>query len=146
MVQRRIVSALIVLVVGGCGGGSNSTPTGPSGPQSTTVSGTASTNDTGGCSGPGHPLQTGAGDITVTAVQSNAARIKVQVCHPTAANHNTDCTVPPFASLAIGEGVTATLKGGSAQTVTVFPEACGAPGSPPASSINYTIRINYPGS
>jgi hypothetical protein len=146
MLQPRIVPALIVLVVSGCGGGSNSTPTGPSGPQSTTVSGTASTSDTGGCSGPGHQIQTGTGDITVTAVQSNEPRIKVQVCHPTAANHNTDCTVPPFKSLAIGEGVTATLKGGSAQTVTVFPEACGAAGAAAASSISYTIRINYPGS
>lgn len=128
-----------------CGGGSSpTTPSTPAGPQTTAFSGTATTNGTGGCGGNSHTLATGTGQITVGVTQASAPRIKVQVCHPTAANHNTDCTVPPFATIAPGQPVAATLKGGRDQVVTVFPEACGAAGNPPASTVTYTISVTYP--
>jgi hypothetical protein len=66
-------------------------------------------------------------------------------CHPTAVNHATECTVPPFARIAVGSSVSATLKGGTAQVITVFPEACGQPGTPPAATVTYTIRADFPG-
>lgn len=76
--------------------------------------------------------------------QASAPRVKVQVCHPTAVNHNTDCTVPPFATIAPGQPAVATLKGGRVQVVTVFPEACGAPGTPEPATVTYTIAVTYP--
>ncbi len=137
---------LLIGLIAGCGGsGGGGTPTAPPGPQTATLTGTASTNGTGGCSASGHPLATGTGSITLTVTQASAARIKVQVCSPTAVNHATECTVAPFASLAVGESVTATLKGGRNQVVTVYPEACGSPGSPPASTVTYTVTAAYPG-
>jgi hypothetical protein len=83
--------------------------------------------------------------VTVTLVQSSAAKVAVQVCSPTAVNHALECTVPPFAVVAVGNAVTATLKGGAAQVITVFPETCGQPGTFPAATITYTIRADYPG-
>ena len=129
-----------------CGGGGGATPpTAPGTPQSSTLSGTASINGTGGCSSSGHPLSTGAGTITVTVTQANAARVKIQVCAPGAVNHAAECTVAPFASLAVGESVSATLKGGRSQVVTVFPEGCGSAGNPAATTITYTVTATYPG-
>jgi hypothetical protein len=145
--QRISAAAAIWLLAAACGGGGggSSTPTAPAGPQTNTFSGTATTNGTGGCSPGAHTVFTGTGAITVTVTQASAPRVKLQVCSPTAANHATDCTVAPFASLAVGESVTAQIKGGSNQSVAVFPEACGSPGNPPASSVNYTITATYPG-
>ena len=140
------MALLLILGANGCGGGTPNTPTPPpSGPQTVTFTGSASISNTGGCSGPGHAISTGTGALTVTLVQSSAARVAVQVCHPTAVNHALECTVPPFAAVAVGSAVTATLKGGAAQVITIFPETCGQPGTPPATTITYTIRADYPG-
>jgi hypothetical protein len=135
---------VMLLVLAACSGGSKSAPT-PTGPQTTTFSGTASINGTGGCSGVTHAISTGAGTLTVTLVQASAARVAMQVCHPTAVNHATECTVPPFANVAVGGVVTATLKGGQAQVITVFPEGCGGAGTQPATTVTYTISATYPG-
>lgn len=118
----------------------------PSGPRTETFSGSAFTNDAGSCGGTGHSrtLSTSDGTITLSLTQASAPRVKVQVCHPTAANHNTDCTVPPFATIGGGQNVSATLKGGRVQEVTVYPEACGAPGNPPASAVTFTVSVTYP--
>ena len=83
--------------------------------------------------------------MTVTLVQSSAAKVAMQVCHPSAVNHALECTVPPFAVVAVGSAVTAPLMGGAAQVITIFPEACGQPGTPAATTITYTIRADYPG-
>jgi hypothetical protein len=134
------------MCLGACGGGTAAptpTPT-PSGPQTSVFSGSASLNGTGGCSSPGHAIATGAGTVSVTVTQSSAARVALQVCSPTAVNHATECTVAPFASVAVGSAVSATLKGGSAQVITVFPDGCGAAGSP-AVTVTYTISATYPG-
>ena len=140
------VPLILVVACGGSGGGGSPTgPPGASGPQSSTLSGSASTNGTGGCSPGSHTLSTGVGTMTITVIQASAARVKLQVCHPAAVNHATECTLPPFASVAIGEAVSATLKGGPNQVVGVFPDACGSPGNPPASSITYSVSVTYPG-
>lgn len=150
MSSTRTLAAAVPLTffLAGCGGGGGGgTPTGPPpGPRTSTFSGTASTNGTGGCSPGAHTVLTGAGSITVAVTQASAPRIKLQICHPTAVNHATECTVPPFASIAVGESVTATLKGGSSQSVALFPESCGSPGNPPASSVTYSVTVTYPGS
>jgi hypothetical protein len=70
--------------------------------------------------------------------------VSVQVCHPTAQNHALECTVPPFARLSVGESLTATLRGGRAQVVTIFPDGCGAPGAA-AATITYTVTVTFPG-
>lgn len=134
-----------LVACGGSGGGTPTGPSTPSGPQSSTLSGSASTNGSGGCSPGSHTLQTGAGTITINVTQASAPRVKLQVCHPAAVNHATECTLPPFASVAVGEAVSATLKGGRDQVVAVFPDGCGSPGTPPASSITYSVSVAYPG-
>jgi len=48
-------------------------------------------------------------------------------------------------AVGVGESTSGTLKGGRAQVVSVFTEACGTPGNPPADSITYTIAVTYPG-
>jgi hypothetical protein len=80
----------------------------------------------------------------VALTQASAARVAVQVCHPTAQNHALECTVPPFRALAVGESLTATLRGGRAQVVTIYPDGCGSPSSSPA-SVTYTITVTFPG-
>lgn len=142
--------ALLIVVVG-CSGSKTPTatkppvtpPPGPTGPQTLTFSGTASTTDAGGCSSPGHTISAAAGSITVTHTQSSAARLKVQVCDPAAQDHRNGCTIPPFASLAVGESAMADRKGASAQVVTVYPQACGSPGNPPAESLTYTVTVAF---
>ena len=144
MVVRAVQQRALVILLG-CSAGCSSSPTAPppGGPQTLTVSGAATTSDTGACSNSGHFISTGTGTITVALVQSSAAAVKVQVCHPTAVNHALECTVPPFAVVSSATPVTATLRGGSSQTVTVFPAAC-AVSPPAASSVTYTISITYP--
>jgi hypothetical protein len=140
----------LLMMLSACAGGPPNTPTPtptptPAGPQTMTFTGSASISSTGGCSGQGHAISTGTGALMVTLVQSSAARVAMQVCHPSAVNHALECTLPPFAVVAVGSEVTATLKGGAAQVITVFPETCGQPGMPTATTITYTIRANYPG-
>ena len=144
-VASLTVPVFLLAACGGSGGGNPTGPSTPSGPQSSTLSGSASTNGTGGCSPGSHTLRTGAGTITLNVTQASAARVKLQVCHPSAVNHATECTLPPFASVGVGEAVSATLKGGRDQVVAVFPDGCGSPGNPPASSITYTVSVTYPG-
>ena len=146
MLRRSlVVMTLTVLGFAGCGGGGNGTPTGPpAGPQTNSFTGTASTNGTGGCSPGAHTVVTGAGAITITVTQASAPSVKLQVCHPTAVNHATECTVPPFATIAVGGNISATLKGGASQSVAVFPDTCGSPGNPPAATVTYTISVTYP--
>lgn len=142
--SRWITGWMCAAALAGCGG-YDGPPTDPNpGPQTSTLTGTASTDAAGGCSTPGHRLTTGAGSITLTVAQASAARVKLQVCDVTQTDH-TQCTVPPFAAVAVGESVTATIRGGRDQSVSVYPEACGSPGSPPATSITYTVSATYPG-
>lgn len=144
--QPGYVALLLTVSACGCGGGSPNTPNPPQpGPKTATFTGSASISSSGGCSGPGHAISTVAGDLTVTLVQSSAPKVAVQVCHPGAVNHALECTVPPFAVVAVGTAVTATLKGGASQVITIFPETCGQPGTFPATTITYTIRADYPG-
>jgi hypothetical protein len=146
LLRSLAVTSLAVLGVAGCGGGGGgNTPTGPPpGPQTNSFTGTASTNGTGGCSPGAHTVVTGAGAITITVTQASAPSVKLQVCHPTAVNHATECTVPPFATIAVGGNISATLKGGANQSVAVFPDTCGSPGNPPAATVTYTIAVTYP--
>lgn len=143
---RLAVPVFALLMVAACGGGSsNATPTAPSGPQTASFSGTASTTDAGGCSSAGHTITAGSGTLTIVVGQASASRIKLQVCAPTAVDHANECTIPPFASLAVGESISRTLKGGRTQAITVYPDACGSSGNPPASTVTYTIAVTYPG-
>lgn len=146
--MRRIASLASVLFLSACGGGGTSpspTPTPAPGPQSRTFTGTAMLSNTGGCGSTGHAITTATGTVTVTLVQSSAPQVAVQVCSPTAVNHATECTVPPFARVAVGSSTSATIKGGAAQVITVFPEGCGQPGTPSAVTVTYTIRADFPG-
>lgn len=154
MVRVNGYCVLVMALLSGCGGGSGgagpTTPTpapapGSGGTTTSTFTGTSSYNGGGGCSSPSrHDLSAGEGTIEVTLVQASASAARVQVCHPTAANHNTDCTIPPFASVALGGSVSAVLKGGRSQTVTVYPDACGRAGTFPAAQLSYTVSVAYP--
>jgi hypothetical protein len=129
----------------GCGdSGSAPSPT-PSGSRTETFSGSAQIGAGGmTCSSnAGHPFTSGQGDLVITLVQSTDTAVAVQVCHPTATNHATECTVPPFHRLGVGLTVRATLKGGRSQVLTVYPQLCGAPGAVPT-SIDYTVSVEHP--
>jgi len=101
----------------------------------------------GGCSSlvPSHHVSSGNGNLTVTLTQAGASRMTVQVCHPTAVNHALECTIPPFATLAVGQSTSAAIKGGREQVVTIFPEGCGAPNTPLSDPISYTVSVEHPG-
>jgi hypothetical protein len=107
--------------------------------------GTAQISATGGCSNAGHAFDTGEGSLSITLVQSSGnEQVAVQVCHPTATDHATQCTVPPFHRIAVGMTLRATVKGGRAQVLTVYPGACGVGGTPMAASVMYTVRLEHP--
>ena len=111
-----------------------------------TFTGQTRISSNGVCSSlsPSNEISAGAGMVTVTLTQAGAPRLALQVCATTEANH-TNCTVPPFASLALGQSVSAVLKGGRTQLVTLYPENCGGPNSPPGDPISYTVVVVYPG-
>jgi hypothetical protein len=145
---QHIAVAACISAAAACGGGASSgaQPTAPtsSGPQTSTFSGTASTSATGGCSSPGHAISAGDGTISVSLLSTSPSSVKLQVCAPTAVNHALECTIPPFVVLSGAAPATASLRGGRAQTVTIFPVSCDA-NPPTAATITYTISVTYPG-
>ena len=81
--------------------------------------------------------------MAITLVQSSDTAVAVQVCHPTATNHATECTVPPFQRIDVGRTLRAMLRGGRDQVLTVYPSGCGAPGAV-ATTIDYTVSVEHP--
>jgi hypothetical protein len=147
MMERTPVGLFVLLFLCACGGsgGSPNGPTGQTGPQTETFTGTAQISATGVCSNDGHAFNTREGNLSITLVQSsNNEQVAVQVCHPTATDHATQCTVPPFHRIAVGMTLGGTVKGGAAQVLTVYPGACGTGGTPAAASVTYTIRLEHP--
>ena len=145
---RAVAPILVPLaLVLGCGRTPETpvSPTPPAGPQTATFSGTASISAAGGCSSPGHTVSAGEGTITVALTQGSAASVAVQVCHPGAVDHARECSVPPFASLAVGASLSAPLRGGRSQTVTVYPDGCGRAGPVVPTSVTYSISVSFPG-
>ena len=142
----KLTTVCAAMAIAACGGGGSGPPMGPSGTQTETFTGTAQIVGAG-CSGSGstHPFNAGEGNLTVTLVQSaGSVSLAVQVCHPTAVNHALECTIPPFARIAVGETVSALLKGGRAQTLVVYPSSCGTPDQAPTPPIPYTVRVTHP--
>ena len=92
MVNSRGSGLLAAALLAGCGGGGGAGPTmTPGGTTTTTFMGTSAVDAAGGCSSASrHDFSAGEGTIQVTLVQALAGAAGVQVCHPTAANHNTD--------------------------------------------------------
>jgi hypothetical protein len=130
------------------GGAPTPSPT-PAGPRSQTVSGTVSLTQIGGAvgcsSGNGHAFEAGEGTVTVTVVAASGD-VAAQICHPTAVNHATDCTIPPFAPIAVGASVSAALKGGRQQLLKFVPAACNDPAfAAPSGPVTYTATFTYPG-
>lgn len=136
------------VAVASCGGGS-ATPTAstPVGPQTTAFSGSSRVADNGGCSSlvASHAFSAGEGTLTVTLTQAAAPRMMIQVCAPTAVTHATECSIPPFAVLAVGQSVTGTVKLGRSQVVVVYPDGCGGPGATPTAPISYSVSVVHPG-
>lgn len=92
---------------------------------------------------PGNVFNAGAGMVTVTLTQATAPRMQVQICATMETDH-TNCTVPPFALLTVGQSLSATLRGAREQAVTLYPEGCGGPDSPPSDPVSYTVSVVYP--
>jgi hypothetical protein len=144
MLERASAAAFVLMALCGCGGGSGS-PTGATGPQTETFTGTATLTPSGVCSNTGHPFNSGEGNLAITLVQSSGnVPVAVQVCHPTATNHDAQCTVPPFARVELGMTLRAALKGGRAQVLTIYPAGCGAPGADTAATVAYTVTVEHP--
>jgi hypothetical protein len=148
MTLRTMLSSLLILALPACGGGAGTSPTPtPTGPQTEAFMGSASVSASGGCSSStmGHPFQSGEGEVVVTLVQSAGdGGVAVQVCHPTATNHAVECTIPPFARIAVGQTARGALKGGRSQVLTVYPSTCGAPGPPAAATVTYSVNVEHP--
>lgn len=108
--------------------------------------GSARTAANGGCSAltPAHTFSAGEGSLTVTLAQAAVSPMQLQVCAPSELDHR-NCTVPPFVLLPVGQSVTAPVKGGRSQVVTLYPAGCGAPGSPATDPITYTVTVVHPG-
>lgn len=145
LTAQALTIALLYPGLCACGGGGSVSPTDP-GPRTATFSGMTRIANNGVCSSLGgrHEFDAGAGTVTVTLTMAAAPRLQLQVCASSEVNH-TNCTIPPFVSLPVGQSVSATLKGGRTQTVTLYPENCGAPDSPPGDPISYTVTVAYPG-
>ncbi len=144
--SNRFSAVVFMLLLYGCGGGGSTAATPSPGPQTTTFMGSARTTATGGCAAlnPAHIISAGDGTMTVTLTQSSAPRMQLQVCSTSEADHR-NCTVPPFVLLPVGQSVSATVKGGRSQSVTLFTEGCGAPTAPPTDPITYSVSVVHPG-
>jgi hypothetical protein len=142
----KVLSLLLPLLAAGCGGSNGTeTPTQPTGSVIETFTGTTQMTTATSCSNSGHPFSTGDGEIVITIAQaSDGGPLAVQVCHPTAVNHANECTVPPFARVAVGGTHRATLRGGRSQVLVLYPASCGAPNAAPTGVINYTAMLEHP--
>jgi hypothetical protein len=145
MTQSALGTGFALLLLWGCGGSSPS-PAGPGTPpgtQTESFSGTASVSAAGACRSTGHAFRSGEGNLAITLVRStDNLPVAVQVCHPTAVNHATECTVPPFQRIELGMTLRPTLRGGRDQVLTVHPRSCDAPG--PAATVDYTVSLEHP--
>ena len=142
-IVRAAAAALVMAALATCGGGPPASPQ-PGGTRTDTFSGTGTVNTGGGCSPGSHAFNTaGAGTITVQVVQSNLPNVGIQICHPGALNHATDCTVPPWTTIAANGTLTATIRGARAQTISVTAAGCDTT-TVTAATLNYTVNVTYP--
>ena len=140
----RAAAAAIVAATIACGG-SNPAPGPSQGTRTDTFAGTSSVHAGGGCSGAtSHQMNTaGAGTLVIAVAQASLAQVGVQVCHPGAQYHALECTVPPFATIAAGGSLTATIKGARSQTLVVYPTGCDTT-TDAAATLSYTVNVTYP--
>lgn len=141
------VAVLALLALSACGGGGGPTASSPPpGPRTATFMGTTWIT-AGVCTSSGnHEFAAGEGTLVVTLVQATSSPMAVQVCHVSAVDHTT-CTIPPFASLPVGQSLSAPLRGGrTTQRIAIYPESCGRPGTlVPTPELSYTVTVSYPG-
>lgn len=142
---RLPATAALAAVLASCGGGSPPTSPPPSGGTRTDAfSGTGTVNTGGGCSPGSHAFTTaGTGTIVVQVAQSSLPSIGIQICHPGAVNHSTECTVPPWATIAANGTLSATIKGARAQTISISPAGCDTT-TVTAATVTYTVNVTYP--
>lgn len=144
--SNRFAAVVFTLSLSACGGGGSGPSTTDTGPRTATFMGSTRIAPNGVCSssGPSHVLDAGQGTLTVTLTQAGEPRLKLQICATTELDHR-NCTVPPFLVLPVGQSVTATVKGGRAQSVVLYPESCGGPTATPTDLITYSISVVHPG-
>lgn len=150
--MTRVLGATLFCVgLCACSGGAGGT--GPAsanpadmGPRTAMFSGLTRIANNGACSSLSarHEIDAGAGTVTVTLTQAGAPRLQLQVCALNELNHN-NCTIPPFATLPLGQSVSALVKGGRSQAVTLYPEGCGGADATPGDPIAYSVTVVYPG-
>lgn len=146
MLPRILFTLLSMAGAVGCGGASRSAsaPT-ATGSGTETFTGATQITESGVCTGARHAFETGEGVVGITLVQSSGGvSLAAQLCDPVADNHEVDCTIPPFARIDVGQTVTATLKGGRFQTLTLYPGGCGTPASTPTALLAYTVTVVHP--
>lgn len=93
-----------------------------------------------------HEFAAGEGTLVVTLVQATSSPMAVQVCHVSAVDHTT-CTIPPFATVQVGQSLSAPLRGGrTTQRITIYPDGCGRADTPASTPVlSYTVTVSYPG-
>ena len=140
---RAASAALVTAALATCGGGTPGGPQ-PGGTRTDTFSGTGTVNTGGGCSPGSHGFNTaGSGTIVIQVAQSNLPNVGIQICHPGALNHATECTVPPWTTIAANGSLTATIRGARAQTISVTAAGCDTT-TVTAATLNYTVNVTYP--
>ena len=141
------IAVLALVCLSSCGGGGGPTAsTPPPGPRTATFMGTTQINASVCTSSGNHEFAAGEGTLVVTLVQATSSPMAVQVCHVSAVDHTT-CTIPPFASIQVGQSLSVPLRGGrTTQRIAIYPEGCDRPGTLlPTPVLSYTVTVSYPG-
>ena len=142
--MRMTAAALAVLAAAGCGGSSPAAPPPAGGTTTSTFMGRARTSDMNGCSGDVHRISAGAGPVSVTLVQAApAGPMVVQLCSPTAVNHDTDCSVNR-ARIEIGQTLNGTVAGGAQQDLVLNTADCGPTRPATPAEVTYTVSVVFP--
>jgi hypothetical protein len=141
----RNFAALMAVAVAGCGGGSSpAAPPPPAGTTTSTFMGRARTTDTNGCTGDVHRISAASGTVSVTLVQAApAGPLVVQLCAPTAVNHDTDCTVNR-SRIEVGQTLMGTVAGGAQQDLVLNMADCGPSRPVTPAEVAYTVSVVFP--
>lgn len=140
--MRHLCAALALVAAASCGGGGGGgTPTAP--PVSTTDTyGGSIASSTAGCNSGSHNFVAAEGTISVRLDATNAAGqvVSVQICAGTDAAGQ--CTVPQQ-RLNVGQTLSGTRVGGSAQTLKFLRQDCVSGSQQSAAAVTYAATLTY---
>jgi hypothetical protein len=106
--------------------------------------GRARTTADNGCTGDVHRISAGGGSVSGTLVQATpSGPLVVQLCSPTAVNHDTDCTVNR-SRIEVGQTLMGTVTGGAQQDLVLNTAGCGPTRPVTPAEVAYTVSVAVP--